>query len=94
MNTFLHCIGDNCTSGEVRLAGGSDQMEGRVEVCISGVWGTVSHSGWNGNAARVVCRQLGYSGTGTYTLHCDILCNVFQLLLHIHLLILVLGQVQ
>ena len=41
-------------------------MEGRVEVCRSGVWGAVSDyngwnfNGWNFNDAQVTCRQLGY----------------------------------
>ena len=29
-------------TGELRLAGGND-ASGRVEVCVGGVWGTVSH---------------------------------------------------
>ena len=45
----------------MRLRGGSNGLEGRVEVCINGVWGTVTDDGWIINDAIVVCRQLGYS---------------------------------
>ena len=41
--------------------GGSSAYEGRVEVCIDKVWGTISDDGWIVNDAVVVCRQLGYS---------------------------------
>ena len=33
--------------------------EGRVEIFLSGVWGSVSHNG--AYDAKVVCRQLGYN---------------------------------
>ena len=49
----------NCTNGTIRLSGGRDQYEGRVEVCSNGLWGTVSRSGWDSNDATVACRQLG-----------------------------------
>ena len=49
----------NCTNGAIRLSGERDQYEGRVEVCINGLWGTVSRSGWDSNDATVACRQLG-----------------------------------
>ena len=49
----------SCTDGAIRLSGGRDQYEGRVEVCSNGLWGTVSNYGWDSNDATVACRQLG-----------------------------------
>ena len=53
-----------CRDGEVRLVGGRSSLEGRVEVCYDGVWGTVCSQGWNGVDTNVVCRQLELSGSG------------------------------
>ena len=50
--------------GDVRLVGGKQPFEGRLEVCLynsargMNVWGTVCNDEWNMNAAQVVCRQL------------------------------------
>ena len=55
----------NCTYGDVRLVGGSNQYEGRVEVCINDQWGTVCDNSWSSIDATVVCEQLGYSYTGS-----------------------------
>ena len=53
-----------CTTGQLRLAGGNIANEGRVEICINNVWGTVCDDFWGSADATVVCRQLGYSTQG------------------------------
>ena len=54
-----------CMEGDVRLVDGTEDYEGRVEVCIEEIWSTVCDNGWSLNDANVVCQQLGYLGTGT-----------------------------
>ena len=54
----------DCRDGDVRLVGGSYQWEGRVEIYMSGVWGTITDSDWTDDDARVVCRKLGYGKPG------------------------------
>ena len=53
-----------CRTDQVRLVGGNIANEGRVEICINNVWGTVCDNSWSSTDATVVCRQLGYSAQG------------------------------
>ena len=46
---------------EVRLVGGNNQYEGRLEIRWNGVWGTVCDDEFGNVDAAVVCRQLGFS---------------------------------
>ena len=53
-----------CVTGDIRLADANIPNEGRIEICMNNVWGTVCDDGWGDTDATVVCRQLGYSVTG------------------------------
>ena len=50
--------------GDIRLVGGSYQWEGRVEIYMSEIWGTITDSDWTNNDAQVVCRKLGHFKPG------------------------------
>jgi len=44
----------------VRLVGGSNSLEGRLEVRHNGQWGTVCSDGFTDAAAKVVCNMLSF----------------------------------
>ena len=50
-----------CDDGDIRLRDGTNEYEGRVEICMGRVWGTVCDDFWGTADAAVACRQLGYS---------------------------------
>ena len=56
---------EKCTTGEVKLGGGQNSREGRVEFCADGQWGTVCDSSWTASDAAVICRQLGQYSSGS-----------------------------
>ena len=56
--------GDVCNTGEIRLVGGANSSEGRVEICINDNWGTVCDDSWDSLDAGIVCNQLGFPKQG------------------------------
>ena len=65
-------VPSNCSDGDVRLVGGATSNEGRVEICVNRMWGSVcrSTSSWSNDSyfgveeGRVVCHQLGHQELG------------------------------
>ena len=73
MNRTTIRIFEPCIGGDIRLRGGFDENQGRVEICLNRVWGTVcDDGGWTVGGgrpnARVVCRQLGLETECKYPL--------------------------
>ena len=56
-----------CNNTAIRLVGGRNDMEGRVEVCFQRQWGTVCNNSWNTKDAVVACRQLGLTSESKRT---------------------------
>lgn len=66
---FRLTCADVCIHGDLRLVGGADSLEGRLEICYYNQWGTICDDLWTTNEARVACKQLGYSDTSKYVVY-------------------------
>lgn len=61
--SLYYCVDQvACNEGDLRLAGGAFVQQGRVEICLNGVWGTVCDTNWDTSDVYIVCKQLGYTG--------------------------------
>ena len=50
-----------CAYGNVRLTGGQEENEGRLEICSSqSTWGTVCNKQWTEANTKVACQDLGF----------------------------------
>ena len=67
LDTLMYFAVTSCTNGTIRLSGGRDRYEGRVEVCSNGLWVIIRRLGWDSNDAKVACRQLGLLQPHTLT---------------------------
>ena len=58
--TDLNVTHSNCTDYDVQLVDGPSLSEGKLLICINGVWGTLCNSGIDYIDAGVICLDLGY----------------------------------
>ena len=57
--SFFHSLFPPEPADHVRLKGGSNTNEGRVEIYYDNAWSTVCDNAWDEDDATVVCRELG-----------------------------------
>ena len=71
-----------CSNGDVRLVGGANELEGRLEICINRAWGTVCSDGFSENEANIVCSGLliniTYNGTPSLLLFSSKGCIMYM----------------
>lgn len=75
-------VAPHCNEADVRLIDGLTSHDGRVEICLHGVWGSVCDDFWDVRDARVVCRQMGYDECESLMPEPFYYNNVYVLTLH------------
>ena len=63
-----------CTDQDLRVQGGKNRREGRLEVCYNQAWGTICNTVYGQHAAKIFCVRLGFDGEYK-------ICSLFHLLL-------------
>ena len=64
----------DCVDGELRLVNGSNQREGRLEICFNRAWGTICGDVFNQTEATVACGQLGFARQGA-VIYDELICT-------------------
>ena len=68
-------------------------IEGRVEICFNGVWGTVCDEEWDTLKSEIVCRQLNLtSDCESVMKFCN--CTVFFIIIQMLMLSISMEEVQ
>ena len=57
---------DIAIDGDLRLVGGRDHSEGKIEVYYRGIWAGICDDYFDQYDANVICRQLGYIAVVEY----------------------------
>ena len=50
-----------CDDNDLRLVDGTENWNGRLEICKGGVWGAICEEKFEDIDAAVACKQLGFS---------------------------------
>lgn len=79
--TVLSFITVDCNTGEIRLVGGSDNTEGRVELCIEGKWNSVCGDHWGNSESYIVCSELGLVPSGIISVTIVLSSSLYGLLI-------------
>ena len=66
---YVYNFAGLCRDGDVRISGSTSSKYGAVEVCVNGTWGGICSEQWDNRDASVVCRQLGFSSYGSFSIY-------------------------
>ena len=86
--SIVNSLVSQCVDGAVRLVNKSsvNPIEGRVEVCINNIWGSVCNRGFNAREAEVICRQINNTFEGIKSILLIMIILVMHLPIQVALL--------